>query len=182
MRDPLGAELAPWLRHARLEVDAALAALRLVQQLRPVARRGSDRCRVVGPDSQLTFMHAFAVLLTWSGARARTDRVVLGPRFVVHPAVVPLAGGEPGVDVDLAVREDESVVDRLCRLALDDYQRWRPDAGCEVTVETANGPISTDAVGFCSLDSEVVFVRSGSRVTRVPAAVELPFPDPRLAS
>jgi hyaluronoglucosaminidase len=180
--DPLGSELAPWLRQARLEVDAALAALRLVQQLRPVARRDGGRCHAAGPDAELTFLHVFALMLAWSSARAGHDRVILGPRFALHPAVVPLADGRPGVDVALAVHEDQSVVDRLCRLALDDYQRWRDEADADVRVVTRRGDVSCDEDGAYAVDDEVVLVRAGSRVTRLSASGGPPFSDPRLVS
>jgi hyaluronoglucosaminidase len=182
--DALGVELGPWLGQARLEVDAGLSALRLVQQLRPVASLDGGRCRAAAPDAELAFFHVFAVMLAWSTARAGHDRVVLGPRFALHPAVVPLADGRPGVDVTLAVQEDQSVVDRLCRLALDDYQDWResvtPASAADVRVVTRAGDLQCDDAGVYPVGDDVVLVRAGPRVTRVSAPGGPPCPDPRL--
>jgi hypothetical protein len=49
---------------------------------------------------------------------------VFGPRFAFYPAVVQLDDGSPGLDVDLAVVEGQSAIDRLCRIALARYQAW----------------------------------------------------------
>jgi hypothetical protein len=110
--DALGAELGPWLNQGRAEAAAALAALGLLEHLESAE-----------PSVDAALLHVFAVVFGWDAARAG-DRTVFGPRFGVYPAVVQLAGGHPGLDVDLAVREDRNAVDRLCRLALDDYRRW----------------------------------------------------------
>lgn len=109
--EPLRRELGPWLDQARREADAGLAATRLLALL---ARDGADAERLM--------LHAFALLFAWSGARDAPARVVLGPRFVMHPAVVQRPDGSPALDVSLAIREDRSVVDRLARLALDEYR------------------------------------------------------------
>ena len=109
--EPLAGELAPWLEQARREAEAGLAATKLLALL---AREESDAERLM--------IHAFALLFAWSGARDAPARVVLGPRFVMHPAVVQRPDGSPALDVSLAIREDRSVVDRLARLALDEYR------------------------------------------------------------
>jgi len=49
---------------------------------------------------------------------------VFGPRFAFYPAVVQLEDGSPGLDVDLAVVEGQSAIDRLCRIALARYRAW----------------------------------------------------------
>jgi hyaluronoglucosaminidase len=122
--DDLGAELAPWLTQAALEAEAALAALRLLRLIDPIGDSGqSGRGTSDGPDAEEAMLRCFGLLFAWSGARDGRH-VVLGPRFSLYPAVVQLADGAPGVDVSLAVREGASVVDRLCRLALDQYRRW----------------------------------------------------------
>ncbi len=110
--DPLGTELASWREQARREADAGIAALRLLELL---AAEG-------GPDAERLMIHSFLVLFAWSAARDALPRVVLGPRFVMHPAVVQLPDGEPALDIGLAVREDQSVIDRLARLALGAYR------------------------------------------------------------
>jgi hypothetical protein len=110
--DPLGAELEPWLTQGRAEAAAALAALGLVEHL-----------QTEHPDADAALLHVFAVLFAWNAARAG-DRSVFGPRFAVYPAVVQLADGRAGLDVELAVSEDRNAVDRLCRVALDAYRRW----------------------------------------------------------
>ena len=115
--DPLGAELAPWREQARREAAAGLAALRLLELL------GDSGSGAGGPrDAERLMIHAFALLFAWSAARDAPPRVVLGPRFVMHPAVVQLPDGAPALDVELAVREDQSVVDRVARLALATYR------------------------------------------------------------
>lgn len=115
--DPLGDELEPWLTQGRREAAAGLAALGLLRALRP--EDGVDGAR-----AEDLMLHAFATLFAWSAARAGEDRVVLGPRFTVYPAVVQLPGGRSGLDVDLALVEDRSATDRLCRLALREYRAW----------------------------------------------------------
>jgi len=139
--DPLGAELAPWLADAATEAEAGLAALRLIQQTYPVARVSGDRAgEVVGPDAELAMIHAFTVMFSWSKAR-RSKHVVFGPRFAFYPAVVQLADGSPGLDVDLAVVEGQSAIDRLCRIALARYQEWsqRPRDALRVTAAGGAG-------------------------------------------
>jgi hyaluronoglucosaminidase len=114
--DTIGFELAPWLEQARREADAGIAALRLLELL------ATDEPR----DAERLMIHSFVLLFAWAAARDAPPRVVLGPRFAMHPAVVQLADGAPALDVALAVREDQSVVDRLARLALDTYARSIP--------------------------------------------------------
>lgn len=116
--DPLAGELEPWLMQGRAESAAALAALGLLEHL-----------ALAEPDADAALLHAFAIVFAWNAARAG-DKTVFGPRFAVYPAVVQLADGRAGLDVDLAVSEDRNAVDRLCRLALDAYRRWaeRPRA------------------------------------------------------
>lgn len=116
--DPLADEVAPWAVQARKEAEAGLAALSLWRQVR----------RREGPDAERALNQAFAVLFLWEAARAG-DRVVCGPRFAVHPAVVQLPDGRPALDVELAVREDANAVDRLCRDALAAYAAWCAEAG-----------------------------------------------------
>ena len=122
--DPLAAELAPWAADAGTEAEAGLAALRLIQQTYPVApASGAGAGAALEPDPELAMIHAFAVVFAWTTAR-RSKHVVFGPRFAFYPAVVQLDDGSPGLDVDLAVVEGQSAIDRLCRIALDRYQAW----------------------------------------------------------
>jgi len=122
--DPLAEEVAPWLEQARREADAGLAALRLLQQTHLVgAVDSADRPGGLGPDPESAMIHAFALLFAWSAARDAPPRVVLGPRFALHPAVVQRSDGAPALDVGLALREDASLVDRLARVALARYSR-----------------------------------------------------------
>jgi hyaluronoglucosaminidase len=183
--DPLGRELAPWLDQARLEADAALAALRLVQQVRPVATRTERGCRAAAIDPEPAFLAVFGVLLAWSAARSGRDRVVLGPRFAVHPAIVPLPDGRGALDVGLALHENESVVDRLCRVALDDYDAWRraategADGGLQILTGARDVERQHDGTYLLARE-ETALVRSGARVTRLTPAGGPPFSDPRL--
>jgi hyaluronoglucosaminidase len=116
--DPLVEELRPWCEQARREAEAGLAAAALCRYLRSPE----------GPDAERAMLHVFGVLFTWEAARAG-DRVVCGPRFAVHPAVVQLPDGRPAVDLGLALREDANAVDRLCRHALAAYSAWCAAAG-----------------------------------------------------
>ncbi len=181
--DPLGAEIEPWLARAAVEADAGLAALRLLQHARPVATRNDDgRGKAANPDAETAMLHAFAVLLAWSAAR-RGERVVFGPRFAVYPAVVQIDDdGRPGLDVDLALVENQSAIDRLCRLALARYHAWaqRPPAALEVTADGAPARLAADAT-FHVPDAHTVLVRDGTAGTALRAPAQgPPFPDTRL--
>jgi beta-N-acetylglucosaminidase len=183
--DALGVEVEPWLARAAVEAEAGLASLRLLQHVRPVARLDDDgHGRVAAPDAQAAMIHAFAVLFAWSTAR-RGDRVVFGPRFAVYPAVVQLGGGEearPGLDVDLALVEGQSAIDRLCVLALHRYREWaqREPGPLEVTVDGAPLPLAPDAT-FDAPGGRTVLVRDATGVTALrPPAQGPPFPDSRL--
>jgi hyaluronoglucosaminidase len=181
--DPIASELAPWLSQAALEADAGLAALRLFQQVRPVAcLETSGEGRAVAPDAESAMIHAFALLFAWTGAR-RGERVVAGPRFAIHPAVVQRADGTPGLDVDLALREDESAIDRLCRFALAQYGEFeRDEAPLAVAVRLGMElvPVQPDGA-FTVPAGDAVVVHAGDHATRVSAGDGPPFPDARLS-
>jgi hypothetical protein len=180
--DPLGAELEPWLADAATEAEAGLAALRLIQQSYPIARVHPDgNGRAAGAEAEPAMIHAFAVVFAWSAARRR-NRVVFGPRFAIYPAVVQLDDGRPGLDVDLAVVEGRSAIDRLCRFALGRYQAWaqRPPEPLRVTVDGA--PAAVEAGGaFSAPGARILVVEAGPDATEV-AGVDavLPFPDARI--
>jgi hyaluronoglucosaminidase len=181
--DPLGAEIEPWLARAAVEADAGLAALRLLQHVRPVARRGEDgHGKAAIPDADAALLHAFAVLLAWSVAR-HGERVVFGPRFAVYPAVVQLGDdGRPGLDVELALVEGQSAIDRLCRLALDRYQAWaqRPPAALGMTADGTPVHLAADGT-FHVPDAHTLLVRDGIGVTALRAPAQgPPFADTRL--
>jgi hypothetical protein len=128
--DDLGAETGPWAQSARVAAGAGLAALRLLQQIRPVTDvDASGRQTTLPADAEAAMNHAFALIYMWMAARA-DEHVVYGPRFAIYTAVVQLPDGRPALDVGGSLREDASVIDRLCRLALADYEAWRraPDA------------------------------------------------------
>jgi hyaluronoglucosaminidase len=123
----LGAETAPWSEAARTAAVAGLAALRLVQQVRPVKILDpAGLATTVPADAEAAMNHAFALIYKWMAARA-DEHVVYGPRFAVYTAVVQLPDGRSGLDVGQSLRENANVVDRLCRLALADYEAWRQD-------------------------------------------------------
>lgn len=130
----LAGEVAPWAAAGAAEATAGLAALRLLQQLQPVAvPAGDGQVRAAAPDPHLALQAVFAMLFSWSAARTNTQ-VVLGPRFALYPAVVQRADGTPALDAGLALREDANLVDRLCRFALDRYEHWRTTAVDSMTV------------------------------------------------
>jgi hyaluronoglucosaminidase len=183
--DALRAEIEPWLARAAVEAEAGLAALRLIQHVRPVAHRSANgHGRGAAPDAEDAMLHAFAALFAWNAGR-RGGRVVFGPRFALYPAVVQLGedNGRPGLDVDLALVEDQSAIDRLCRLALGRYQAWtqRAQGALEVTADGEQLRLGPDA-SFHAPGARVILVRDGSGVTALtePTAGP-PFPDSRLA-
>jgi hyaluronoglucosaminidase len=180
--DPLAVELEPWLATATTEAKAGLAALRLIQQTYPVALVSQEGGgNVCGPVAELAMLHAFAVLFAWSAAR-RGDKVVFGPRFAVYPAVVQLDDGRPGLDVDLAVVDGQSAIDRLCRFALDRYRSWtqRPRETLRVTVDGVPAEVAPDGSFSAPGARVVVVVESGGDMTALHPPAEPPFPDPRL--
>ena len=180
--DPLGAELAPWLAEAASEAEAGLAALRLIQQTYPVGHvsRAGDG-KAAAPEAELAMIHAFAVVFSWTTAR-RSKHVVFGPRFAFYPAVVQLDDGSPGLDVDLAVVEGQSAIDRLCRIALARYQSWsrRSRAPLRVTIDGDAAAVASDGT-YERLDAQSVIVAAGPDATELRRAdAALPFPDARL--
>jgi hypothetical protein len=181
--EPLAAELEPWLAAAAVEAEAGLAALRLIQHTYPVAHLSGDgKGKAVGPEAELAMVHAFAAVFSWSAARRR-KHVVFGPRFAFYPAVIQLADGRPGLDIDLAVVEDQSAIDRLCRFALARYQAWaqRPPDTLRVTADGAGIAVEPDG-SFSAPGATVVVVEAGPDATDMSSAEgTLPFPDARLA-
>ena len=183
--DPLAVEVRRWTTKAALEADAGLAALRLLQQVRPVAATRADDgdgC-AAAPDADLALVHVFALLFAWTTVRDASPEVVLGPRFSFHPAVVQLPDGRAAVNVRLALCEDASVIDQLCRLALDHYAHWTTLVPEPVRVMTAEREATVAADGRFNLDhgAVVVLVRSGPLVTRLAGEDAPPFPDARLS-
>jgi hyaluronoglucosaminidase len=183
--DPLAVEIEPWLARAFVEAEAGLASLRLLQNVRPVVRLDDEgNGKVACPDAEAAMLHAFAVLFAWSEAR-RSDRVVFGPRFAVYPAVVQLGDGEdarPGLDVDLALIEGQSAIDRLCRIALRRYQEWtqQKPGPLDVTVDGSPLPVAPDAT-FHAPGARTVLVRDAAAATALRAPAQgPPFPDHRL--
>jgi hyaluronoglucosaminidase len=181
--EPLAAELEPWLAAAAVEAEAGLAALRLIQHTYPVARISRDgNGKALRPDADLAMVHAFAAVFSWSAARRR-KHVVFGPRFAFYPAVIQLDDGRPGLDIDLAVVEDQSAIDRLCRFALARYQAWaqRPPDTLRVTAEGATVAVAPDG-SFSAPGTKALFVEAGPDTTEVAGPDNtLPFPDARLA-
>jgi hyaluronoglucosaminidase len=185
--DPLAIELGPWLRQAAHEAGTGLAALRLLQQVRPIATLdAAGSGRAVAPDAELALTQCFALLFEWAGAREASHEIVLGPRFGLHAAIVQLDDGRPALDVALAVREDASVIDHLARLALEHYERWTagPADGPRVMVDGAEIALDADGRFQCEPGS-VVLVRAGTWATTVTDATRVteaapPFRDPRL--
>jgi hyaluronoglucosaminidase len=177
----LAADVAPWAQAARLAAEAGLAALRLVQQVRPVATvDDGGRGRVEAPDAERAMHAAFLVMFSWSGARA-DGSVVYGPRFAMYSPVVQLPDGRPALDVRAAVREDANVIDRLCRLSLATYAVWCDefDAPVRVVVDGVERPVAAD--GSFSAGGGDVVVSAGSVATRVVPRAALAFRDPRLS-
>jgi hypothetical protein len=177
---PLDEELAPWANAAVVEADAGLAALRLLQQLRPVATLRGALGRAAPVDPQAAMMATFMVIYSWSAARRNTHNV-FGPRFVFMPQIVQRESGEAALDVHGALRENANAIDALCRLALDDYDAWRtaPSTAVRVFVDGTERPVGGD--GHFDPQGAMVLVRDGRNATRVAPGDLLPFKDPRLA-
>jgi hypothetical protein len=105
--------------------------------------------------------------------------VVFGPRFAIYPAVVQTDRGRPAVDVSLALLEDANVVDRLCRIALREYERWREDGAESVRAFVDGEPRTVAADGTFDARGSMTMVRSGRLVTRARPGEELPVRDRR---
>jgi hyaluronoglucosaminidase len=178
--DELVREVAQWAAAAAVEADTGLAALRLIQQLRPVATIVGEDGRLAGVDAEAAMHTAFLVMYAWSGAR-RNAQVAFGPRFALYPAVVQLADGKPGVDVRAAVREDCNAIDALCRLALEDYDAWCTAPTNRVRVFVDGEARTVDAEGRFDARGDMVLVRDERTTTRVGTADRLPFRDARLS-
>jgi hypothetical protein len=178
--DPLVEEVAPWAAAAAVEADAGLAALRLLQQLRPVVRIDAGTGRAAAVDAETAMHTAFLVMFAWSGARLATH-VVFGPRFALYPAVVQLRDGNPGVDIGAAVREDANAIDALCRLALGEYEAWRREPTSELRVYVDGEARPLDAEGRFDACGETILVRDERSATRVGVGERLPFRDGRLS-
>lgn len=180
--DPLACEIAPWAAAARIEADAGLAALRLLQAARPVAGVDDQRKgRVCGPDPEPAMHAAFLVLSLWQAARA-DEKVVFGPRFALYTPVVQLSDGTPALDAGLAVRENGNAIDALCRLALQTYDTWRTnasDAPVRVFVDGEERAVGGD--GTFDAAGNIIMVRQGALCTRLESGAALPFSDRRLA-
>jgi hypothetical protein len=140
--DPLRDELAPWLDQAAREADAGMAALRLIQQTHALAAP-DPASPPIGVDPDRAMTQAFVTLFVWSAAREAATRVVLGPRFSLHPAVVQRPDGAPALDIDLALREGASIVDRIVHVALARYQRVMA-----APLPLAESPIGADRLPF----------------------------------
>ncbi|HEX5615577.1 MAG TPA: beta-N-acetylglucosaminidase domain-containing protein [Acidimicrobiia bacterium] len=179
--DARAAELAPWASAAAREARAGLAALALLQHLHPVAtldERGRGVAR--GPDADACLQRVFGVVFAWADAR-RNERIVYGPRFTLHPAIVRTDDDRTVLDIDLAVRDDENAIDALCRLALEHYRAWthHPVGALRVLVDGVERNVAVDG-GF-DADGAVALVRCGTFSTRVTGATEYPFTDARLS-
>jgi hypothetical protein len=187
--DPLAAEIGPWAAALRRAADAGLAALRLIQAVRPVAALPSPTDarspalvgRAVAPDPEPAMHSAFMVLYVWKGART-DERVVFGPRFAIYTPVVQMPDGAPALDAGAAVREDANVIDRLCRIALRAYDDWRTTAAgtaLQVVVDGEERAVAGD--GTFDVRGRTIIVHQGPISIRVTAREPLPFFDRRLA-
>ena len=119
-------------------------------------------------------------MFTWSGARANAE-IVFGPRFALYPAVVQTIGGRPAVAIDLAVLEDENAIDRLCRVALREYERWRADANETVRAMVDGTERTVAPDGSFDGRGAMTLVRTGRLATRVRPGEALPVRDRRLS-
>ncbi len=180
--DPLSVEVGPWATSAGTAAEAGLAALRLVQYVRPVAAvDSSGRGRAAAPDPETAMHAAFTVLFVWKGARA-DERVVFGPRFAIYTPVIQMPDGAPALDARAALREDANAIDRLCRLALRTYDDWRTTAAgtrLRVFVDDEERPVAID--GTFDGRGRVFMVHQGPLCTRVTPGASLPFSDRRCA-
>lgn len=101
--NPLGAETAPWVEQLRLDARAGLRAL--------------DLLAATGPEQAAAA--AWALGASWHRSRTAGPGVnVFGPRFAVYPMAGAGPDGNWRVDLARSVVEDQSAIDRLCRLAI----------------------------------------------------------------
>lgn len=180
--DALRAEVTPWLAQAASEARAGLAALGLIQAVRPVARFDAHGVgRAAAPDAEGTMQAAFGMVFSWSGAR-EGEKVTFGPRFAIYPAVVQLADGRPGLDVGATVLEDRCAIDRLCRLALAAYRAWAASPSERLEVTATSRAVALEPPGAFTLEpvAPMILVRAGAGVTRITMEQMLPFRDRRL--
>jgi hypothetical protein len=178
--DPLAAEVGPWAAAARREAVAGLAALRLLQQLRPVAACSTaGAAHAAPPDAELAMQHAFLLLGCWEDAR-HNELVAYGSRFALRPGVVRLADGRVALDLGLSVVRDANAVDRLCSLALDEYRSWCESPAGPVIVRIDGEPEPADPDAF-ALDGRSAILQLGAAATRVFDGIVYPFRDARLA-
>jgi hypothetical protein len=106
--------------------------------------------------------------------------VTFGPRFVIYPAVVQTKSGRPAVDIDLALIENANAVDRLCRLALREYERWRVDADETVRASVDGVERAIAADGTFDSRGATTLLTSGRLTTHVRPDEALPVRDRRL--
>jgi hypothetical protein len=167
------------VKAAQREAEAGLAALRVMQAVRPVAVVDDDgRGRAATVDAERAMHLLFMMMFQWSAARGN-QKSVFGPRFAIYPAVVQLADGSQGVDPSLAVREDANAVDRCCRLALAVYDAWRAVPGGDLRVFVDGEERAVAADGPFDGRGTLTLVRAGEWCTRLDHP--LPFNEPRLA-
>ena len=84
------------------------------------------------------------------------------------------------LDVDLALREDTSAIDRLCRVALREYRDWAVDPEEPVAARDGLEPLDVASDGTFHAAGREVLVHCGRRATLVATGTGPPFPDARL--
>jgi hypothetical protein len=92
------------------------------------------------------------------------------------------AAGRPGLDVELALVEGQSAIDKLCRFALARYQHWAREipGPLEVSADGTAVELAPDGT-FDAPGAQMLLVRDGSAVTVLAPPLEgPPFPDSRL--
>jgi hypothetical protein len=172
-------EVQPWIERVRQEAQLMLAALRVYQDTKPVARiDASGRGHVAASSEDEAFRHAGALALQWKAMRRATPEV-MGPRLGLKVAFGQASSGgfayRPGV-----VEEDACASDALVRHAL--AQAEELGAPGDVAVLADGADVAIDGAGAFEVpaDTVVVMLRSGAAATRVSVPCEPPLPERRL--
>ena len=172
-------EVAPWLERARQEATFMLAALRVYQDTKPVARiDASGRGRVAASSEDEAFRHAGALAMQWKSVR-RASPEVMGPRLGLKVAFGQASTGgfayRPGV-----VEEDACASDALVRHALAHAEQLGAPGELAVLADGTDVEVDEGGTFTVSPDAMVVMVRSGAAATRVGVPCEPPLPERRL--
>jgi hypothetical protein len=108
----LEGEVERWLDQVHAEANVGLAAVRVIERIRPNRHRGD-----APPDPAAAVERALMLAVLWQQVR-RSDVTVLGDRLGIRPVLGQDDAGRWVFDRD-AVTEDANAIDALVRFSLD---------------------------------------------------------------